>query len=98
MVNVIATTALMREREFVIQISANMGNGNVTAVGAFQNLINAMVIEIVQTVVMRRRDVPIQAYAWITNGNVTTANAFQKTGMTTGNVIAKIAVMSFNEM
>ena len=66
--NVIAKTALMREREFATQISAKMGNGNVTAANAFKNLGNAMVIGIVQTIVMRRRDVPIQAYARITNG------------------------------
>ena len=92
--NVIAKTALMREREFATQFSAKMGNGNVTAVNAFQNLGNAMVIGIVQTIVMRRRDVPIQAFAWITNGDATMANAFVQCGMTTMNVIAKMAVMS----
>ena len=91
--NVIATTALMRKREFATQISAKMGNGNATAVNALLNLGNAMDIGIVQTIVMRR-DVPIQAYARITNFDVTTANAFEKRGMTTKNVIAKMAVMS----
>ena len=53
-----------------------------------------MVIGIVQTIVMRRRDVPIQAYARITNGDATMANAFVQCGMTTMNVIAKMAVMN----
>ena len=92
--NVIVSTALMRDREFAIQVSAQMGNGNVTAVDAFQNLINAMVKAIVQTLVMRTRDVPIQDNAGLANGDVTTVNAFRKRGMKTMNVIAEMAVMS----
>ena len=34
--NVIATTALMREREFAIQAHAQITNGNVTTANAFE--------------------------------------------------------------
>ena len=60
--NVIAKTAVMREREFATQVlSPQHLNPNHARMG---------------------------------NGNVTMANAFEENGMTTVNVIAKIAVMS----
>ena len=47
---------------------------------------------IAKMAVMREREFAI--HALMTNFNVTTANAFENFGMTTRNVIAKMAVMS----